>query len=85
MKTIWKFPLSLNTEQEIKLPREAVIISVQFQKGILFLWAKIDTESDTEERKVAIVVTGDDCDWCSRWNYIGTVQNNIYVWHIFIK
>jgi hypothetical protein len=48
-KSIWKFPLNVEAEQVIVVPKGAKFLSLQTQKGAPCVWAEVDTE--TEERE----------------------------------
>ena len=40
MHVIWKYPIT-NTVQDIEMPRDAKILSVQYQGDTLCLWAMV--------------------------------------------
>jgi hypothetical protein len=82
MKTIWKYKLDLTDVQEVIMPKGAKVLSVQIKDGVPCLWALGETESDKEPRRFAIVGTGNRC-WCSDWEYVGTFQDDPFVWHVF--
>jgi hypothetical protein len=84
MMTIWKYSLTLLDEQQIQIPEGAKILSVQIQNDEICIWALVDTERPKETRSIGIIGTGNPC-WCPNWNYIGTVQQDAFVWHIFIN
>lgn len=84
--TIWKYPLIIEDEQTLQMPRGAVILSAQVQHGSLFLWAMVDPTQPHDERDIEIIGTGMEFSEAPR-NYIGTVQmaGGNLVWHIFEK
>jgi hypothetical protein len=82
MMSIWKFPIMRTEVQKIDIPVGAKILSVQMQNGAPCIWAIVDTEAKTESRTIAIIGTGNDC-WCSRWQFIGTVSDGPFMWHVF--
>lgn len=84
MITIFKYELRITDEQKIDLPKGAIILSVQMQGDTLCLWAMVDTDNKLESRSIAIIETGDPC-WCPNWNFIGTIQGPVFVWHVFIE
>jgi len=49
-KTIWKFTLDLVDEQQVSLPKDAEILSVQVQNGNICLWALVNPEAEKETR-----------------------------------
>ena len=81
MKTIYKYQL-LKAICEIQMPIGSRILDVQVQNGVICLWATVDTALMPETRIFQIIGTGDsEVDNCH--NYIGTVQQDSFVWHIF--
>jgi len=82
METIWKFPIHLTDEQEVTMPKNAVVLAVQYQEGAITLWAKVDSDEADEHRRVSIRGTGGRLG-SEAGPYIGTVQRGQYVWHVF--
>lgn len=85
MKTIWKFPLYIVDEQTVQLPDTAQPLSVQIQDGEPCLWALVDPQAPSNPRRVKIFGTGNPVDISGNWNFVGTIQERIFVWHIFIE
>ncbi len=85
MKTIYKYPLSLADEQTLLLPKDAQILSVQFQDAAIYLWALVETLNEKQERRIRIVGTGHPLTGESNYGYefIATVQLHSFVWHVF--
>lgn len=81
--TIWKYELPLGPKSEfvIEMPKGAKVLCVQAQDGEIFLWVKLDPDHCTELRKFTIYGTGNDVP--SGGVYIGTVQIDPFVWHVF--
>jgi hypothetical protein len=88
---IWKFPLAIVDEQVIGLPKDAEILSVQFQGPQLCLWALLDTEAPKQMRLIRIIGTGNPApDDLALWTFLGTVQQGYsglptLVWHVFVQ
>ncbi|GAI60505.1 unnamed protein product [marine sediment metagenome] len=85
MKTIHKFPLQVADLQEMKMPKDSTILTVQVQKGTPCLWALVDTDKETEDRFIRIIGTGHSVPE-NVLRYIGTFQaleNNWFVGHVF--
>ena len=80
---IWKFPLEVQGEQVVSMPRGAKILTVQVQGTEVCLWALVDPDKGREERRFAIVGTGHDYDGDGK--YIGTIQlsSGRLIFHIF--
>lgn len=77
MKTIWKFPIRITTEQTVQMPFGARVLSAQMQAGQLCLWAEVDSELQPWPRKVFVFGTGHKVDLSSAsadTAYVGTVQ-----------
>lgn len=84
MRTIWKIPLVLNDFQTISVPAGCEYLTVQDQRGVLCLWAIVDDEAAKVSRSIRIVGTGHATAHSQNENtYIGTVQQNGFVWHVF--
>lgn len=87
MKTIWKFPLFLDSQEmcSIEMPRDAEILTIYPQNRHYILWALVNpTEPEVIRRNFIIKSTGwefDDTDL----KYISTHQVGGFVWHIFEK
>lgn len=89
-KVIYKYTIKdLVGEQTLFLPKGAQILSVQFQKDILCMWAIVNlNEAEREERVIEIVETGaymKDIETNSDYkrSFIATYQTSIGVGHIF--
>ena len=73
MFTIWKFPLKTTGTQEIKIPQEAELLTIQVQNDEPHLWALVDTANSIESRKIDIYNTGQVLHDVNR-KYIGSYQ-----------
>lgn len=99
MKVIHKFDLSLALISGFmkiqSLGPNLKPLSVQIQNGRLCLWAVVDLprvsseplgESETlTTRYVKIFGTGHEVEHFDDLEYIDTVQDGQYVWHVFIN
>lgn len=84
MVTIYKYPLKITDEQQIELPEDVRILTVQMQGGKAYLWAMVDTDAEKVKRTIQIFGTGISVD-PDGLAYIGTVQRDGFVWHVFIN
>jgi hypothetical protein len=85
-KTIWKFPIKITDFQEIKMPRDAEILTAQAQSfDGAFIWALVDPEKETVPRQIEIFGTGNpiDYDMGTERKYIGSFHSSIFMWHVF--
>ena len=83
-QTIWKFPLAVQDEQLIDVPKGSQILSVATQHGQLCVWAIVDPEAELLPHKFSVrgtghAIVGDE------GTYIGTAQmaGGQLVWHVF--
>lgn len=85
MRKIFKYQLKIKDEQAILMPKDAVIISAQFQSGALYLWAIVFPGNEKELRVFEIYGTGFDLPTTgmAARTHIATVQDGSFVWHIF--
>ena len=85
MQTIWKYELKSNSVQQINMPAQAKILSVQPQKETVCMWVLVETENLTEKRTFRIYGTGHPCVLASADKHIGTFQigDGNYVFHVF--
>lgn len=59
----------------------AEVLDFQVQHGVLVIWALEDRDGDPFEERFLIRGTGDYVE--DGWAYVGTVQHDHYVWHLF--
>ncbi len=87
MRTIFKYRLNVVDRQRVSMPTGAEILSVQFQSGLLHLWALVEDQTRTSEDRVFLMFgTGHDTEGeASADRYVGTVQEAArgLVWHVF--
>ena len=84
MKRILKYELSIEDEQTILLPDNAELLTVQVQRGVPCLWARVDTAELNVRRKIITHGTGHIVpDTTGR--YVGTYQldSGSLVFHVF--
>lgn len=85
MKTIYKYPLEITDEQYVTVPDGAQFLSAQMQGSQLCIWALVDTDNFDCRPRVKIFGTGHHVEVDDGWKFVGTVQDRIFVWHIFIE
>jgi len=84
MHTIHKFPISIEDAQTIQIPADAVILSVQVQRGHPVMWVKLDTEAQKVLRHFTLYKTGEHIT-PNVGKYINTFQmwDGDLVFHVF--
>ncbi len=87
MKTIWKFSIEIDDRQTVEMPRDAEILTAQFQGGHLCLWALVDANEMPDKRTIEVFGTGNPVrvDMGVERKYIATAQepSRPLVWHVF--
>lgn len=85
MKTIWKFPLKWQDEQEIEAPQGALLLSFQIQHQFPCAWMVCPHDSETacETIRVSMYGTGQPVEEDHLKHFMGTVQQGGFVWHFF--
>lgn len=85
MQTICKFPVKLKGIQEIEMPKDAKILTVQKQSNEPFIWAIVNSENEQEKRVFQIVGTGNPFEYDESKKHIGTFLTDFdsYVFHLF--
>lgn len=82
---IWKYKLELTDVQFLKMPYRNQILSIQRQDEQICMWALVDEKDiDLINKKITIIGTGNDIGE-GPGLFIGTVQSNGFVWHVFIQ
>jgi hypothetical protein len=82
---IFKYVLKVQDEQAIKMPIGAVVLSVQFQRGVLSMWAIVNPNNEDELRCFEVYGTGADFPslGMAERKHLATVQEGPFVWHVF--
>ena len=85
MKTIFKYPLAVQDEQEIMLPAGARVLCVQVQRGVPCLWAVVDPEIGKLSHTIHIRGTGHPVEGIENFEYMGTFQlsGGDFIFHVF--
>lgn len=81
-RQIWKFALA-TTSSLIRIPKTWRAISAQMQDGTLTMWAIVDPDAPKTQVNVKVVGTG----WPENlegWQFLSTVQDGEFVWHVFV-
>lgn len=86
MKVIYKYPLDKTMTHE--MPEGAEVLHVGIQPQGLTLWALVkvehpDHEGPQETRTFRVYGTGHPIADQVPQDYIGTVQDGLFVWHVF--
>lgn len=79
---IFKYEIPIEGDFTLQLPKGAKIISFQLQKETPVIWAIVNEQLELETRYFEIVGTGFDFISTCR-EYIGSIQQDIFVWHLF--
>jgi len=84
MISIWKYPLEIDDEQWIDIPRGAKFLSVGVQRGKVCLWVQVDSDAPKESQLIVMHGTGHPMKSDSM-QFIGTVMlyDGDLVFHVF--
>ncbi len=80
-RVIYKYALTFGTNR-VSMPFNAKLLTVQVQAGRFQLWALVDRANRQQERLIVIYGTGHPLP-DKVGDYIATVQEGPYVWHVF--
>lgn len=79
---IYKYRLMTIERQTISIPSDAKFLSVQNQHDNITLWFAVNPDSDlVDDIEFILVGTGENIP--PLCGYLGTVQQGIFVWHIY--
>ncbi len=79
---IYKYEIPIKDRFNLILPEQSKILSLQLQNGTPMLWATI-TDHYTISYDFAVYGTGHKMDEKLYHKYIGTIQQQDFVWHFF--
>ena len=82
---IFKYPLKVVDCQEIELPHDYQLLTVQMQGGKPQLWARVTPDRPTVKLKIWTVGTGHEFN--IKAEYVGTYQlhKGALVFHVFAE
>jgi hypothetical protein len=85
MKTIHKYGLNGNPDQQIEMPHGARILSADEQSNFICIWVLVDTNNKMAKRNIHICLTGGDETDRIVCIHVGTVllNNGTFVVHVF--
>ena len=88
MKSIFKYPLSLDDNPVVSMPKGARTLSVKMQDDNIMVWALVDVDAPYVDHLFAIRGTGHPVmPEVEQGDFIGTVFDVVHghplVWHIF--
>lgn len=83
MHTIYKYQIK-PSDPGIKLPLGSQVLHADTQNGEFFIWALVNLdETEFVEREFAVWGTGWEIEEYPNVDFISTVFEGPYVWHIF--
>ncbi len=81
MKKIYKYSLPKHGLNVIRMPKDSAILHVGAQGQMLCMWAPVNEDCELSFRSFYVVATGESVD--DDLQYIGTIQEGSFVWHVF--
>lgn len=84
MNTIYKYPIQITDEQEIRIPYDYEVIHAGLDpSGEPCIWVKVDTDFSDTRLSVFVVGTGNPIP-SDASKYVGSFIKGPFVWHVFI-
>lgn len=94
METIWKFPIKIQDEQLVEMPKRSIILTVQIQGPEPYIWAIVNDDAKIINRKIRLAGTGTELPnvmaharayHTNARAYIGTIQliEGNLIYHVF--
>ena len=83
MLTIYKYQIMLEPRTNLRMPQGAKILSFQMQSGKPYIWSLVDPKQELTEEVFLLLGTGHGTLVPETTDYIGTVQDGPFVWHLF--
>ena len=82
---LYKYPMTLQSDQFVDMPRGAQVISANIQPGQgMFCWAIVDTDAPIVSHLFAVLATGDKCGIEIRTaHFVNAIYDGPYAWHVF--
>lgn len=88
MRTIWKFPLEVQQEQLVAMPRDARLLCVRAQHNSPHIWVLVDDAAPLEYRRILTRGTGHDATAIEDpYRHVGTyfLRGGDLVYHVFAE
>lgn len=86
MQRIYKYSLALSPYQDIEMPADSTILSLQTQRTIPCLWAVVDPDKPPVNRRFLTFGTGHEVNLPpGKSTFIGTyqVEQGQFIFHVF--
>ncbi len=85
MITVYKYKFKIDDNPKVEMPRYAQILHVGMQGHDPTIWARVNTEEPTVQRKLRVAGTGHPLKGAEIAPHIGTFQSHggQFVWHVF--
>ena len=86
MKTIFKYKIAPCARKEpIVIPIDAEFLHVADQEGDICLWLLVDTNMSNQKYFLSVYGTGHEIEYINTKQYLGTVFQGPFVWHVFVE
>ena len=86
MKTIHKYQLTQTSSERtmtVEMPQFHEIVRLDLQNNVITIWAIVDTDTQLYKETFHIFGTGHRIPEHSKFEYVGTIFQFGFVWHIF--
>jgi hypothetical protein len=83
MNTIYKYPFVIDDLFTLELPLGHQVLSFQYQGSIPCLWIMVNPENKKQIVRFRVIGTGHSIKDAHRLEFIASMQDAPFVWHIF--
>lgn len=84
MKTIWKFPIAVETSPTIEAPGLGPTVMVGSQDNEWMVWCEVDTTGPVRSREFRVVGTGHPLPAENEgFMHAGSWLDGPFVWHLY--
>lgn len=85
MRRVYKYPVpDIGVVFTVHMPKGARVVNFETQGEAMCFWAVVDPSARMEPRELTVFGTGWDIE-DERWQYVASLQDAPYVWHLFEK
>lgn len=85
--TIWKYPLTPFSLQNLSMPAGSRLLHVAEQDGSLCLWALVNPHPEVPKVEIKVAVVGTGHPVPDEFDHLGTVLtfDGSLVWHVMVQ
>lgn len=81
--SVWKYEFPITDHFSIPLPSGARVLTAQMQGDVPVMWVEVDEQAARTPRHFHVIGTGNPFPQFLALNYIATIQERRFVWHVY--